>query len=59
LLYKKNPELVVLEPNAKAIGVIVKEKAKDMSEGQEVEMNGLVIYQKYFYVAIKSTDDAA
>ncbi|HUC80048.1 MAG TPA: hypothetical protein VMR70_03995 [Flavisolibacter sp.] len=59
LLYKKNPELVTLEPNAKAIGAVVKEKSKEISEGQELEINGLVIYQKHFYVAIKATDDAA
>jgi hypothetical protein len=59
LLHKKNPELVNLEPNAKAIGAFLKEKVKDMTDGQEFEMNGLVIYQKYFYVLIKNSDDAA
>jgi hypothetical protein len=60
LLYKKNPELVTLEPNAKAIGLLLKEKAKTMSDGEEFELNGLVIYQKHFYVSIKTTtDDAA
>jgi len=60
LLYKKNPELVLLEPNAKAIGALVKEKAKDMADDQELEINGLIIYQKHFYVAIKpNSEDAA
>lgn len=59
LLYKKNPELVVLEPNAKAIGAIVKEKAKDMADDEVFTQNGLTIYQKHFYVSIKTADDAA
>jgi hypothetical protein len=59
LLYKKNPELVILEPNAKAIGLVVKEQAKVLADNEEFELNGLVIYQKHFYVAIKTTDDAA
>lgn len=59
LLHKKNPEFVILEPNAKAIGLLVKEKAKELAEDEEFELNGLVIYQKHFFVAIKSTDDAA
>lgn len=59
LLYRKNPELVVLEPNAKAIGALVKEKGKELADDEQYEMNGLIIYQKHFYVAIKPNDDAA
>lgn len=59
LLHRKNPELVIIEPNAKAIGQVVKEKSKDMADGEEFEMNGLIVYQKYFYVAIKTNDDAS
>jgi hypothetical protein len=57
LLYRKNPELVSLEPNAKAIASLVKEKAKEMTEGQEFEMSGLVIFQKHFYVSIKTSTE--
>lgn len=59
LLYKKAPDLVVLEPNAKAIGILLREKTKDMSDDQELDINGLVIYQKHFYVSIKNNEDVA
>lgn len=59
LLYRRNPELVNLEPNAKAIGLLLKEQTKTMSEGEEFGLNGLIIYQKHFYVSIKTTDDVA
>lgn len=61
LLLQKSPELVLKEPNKKAITAFMKEKTKDdeLDEHESHNFNGLIIYKKPFFVAIKTSDDAA
>jgi len=60
LLYKKSPELVVKEPNTKAINAFMKEKseAQELDEYKDNNFNGLVLYRKPFYVSVKPQKDA-
>lgn len=61
LLYKKHPELVVKEPNTKAINAFLKEKSEsgELDEYTDNLFNGLALFRKPFYVSVKSTKDAS
>lgn len=61
LMYKKTPNLVVKEPNTKAINAFLKEKveADELDDLEDNVFNGLILYRKQFYVSIKSKDDAS
>lgn len=60
LLYKKSPEFVIKEPNTKAINAFMKQKteAGELDEYGDNVFNGLVLYKKPFYVAVKMPKDA-
>lgn len=60
-LYHKRPSLVIKEPNVKAINSFMKEHQVD-GELDELEDNlfdGLVLYKKPFFVAVKTKSDAS
>lgn len=53
LLYKKSPEMVVKEPNTKAINAFMKTKTDEdlLDPNEDNHFNGLVLYRKPFFVA--------
>lgn len=61
LLYKKSPHFVVKEPDTKVINAFMKKKSEDgeLDEYKENEFNGLVLFRKPYYVAVKTTKDAS
>lgn len=61
LLYKKSPELVVKEPNTKAITAFMKAKSEtgELDEYLDNKFNGLVLFRKPFYVSVKTGKDAS
>lgn len=60
-LYKKRPDLVVKEPNVKAINAFMKEQQEtgELNDIDDNKFDGLVIYRKPFFVAIKTAKDAS
>lgn len=61
LLYKKRPDLVVKEPNTKAINAFLKEKteAEELDEYTETSFSGLTLFRKPFYTSVKGQKDAS
>lgn len=58
-LYQKMPELVIKEPNVKAINEFMKKKTDELDETKDNNFNGLVLYRKPYFVSIKSNKDDA
>lgn len=60
-LYQKRPDLVVKEPNTKAINAFMKEQVagEELDELEDNLFDGLVLYKKPFFVAVKTKTDAS
>jgi len=60
-LFHKRPEFVVKEPNVKAINAFMKEQvaAEELNDLEDNLFDGLVLYKKPFFVAVKTKSDAS
>lgn len=61
LLYQKMPEMVLKEPNTKSINAFMKSKvdANELSDDDDNNFYGLILYRKPFFVSIKTNKDAS